>query len=215
MRHTGNVFLSGTVTAVLLIGSPASAQAPASAETKANLFSAAGADDAGSALDCPRPEGAKEAKVIDFDPGSSTARLAVNVGSGRFTLVTIKTWDRAGDPRPLTPIIHAAKIMQGKLQFFSRKMSADPASAPDEYLIMTEMGGGYVCWAKPSWLMQPPNAPVADATGTAKPAAPAAVVTPTAATDASEQNTPAARAAARRPATWIRDGVVVRDPAPR
>jgi hypothetical protein len=214
MRHTGTALL-GTVLAVLLVGSPASAQAPTSAETKANLFSATGLDDAGSALDCPRPEGAKEAKVIDFDAGSSTARLAVNVGSGRFTLVTIKTWDRAQDPRPLTPIIEAAKIMQGKLQFFSPKMTTDPASAPDEYLIMTEMGGGYVCWAKPSWLMQPPSAPVADAPAAVRQAAPAAVLTPTAATDAGDQSAAVARAAARRPATWIRDGVVVRDPAPR
>jgi hypothetical protein len=209
MRHTGTALL-GTVLAVLLVGSPASAQAPTSAETKANLFSATGLDDAGSALDCPRPEGAKEAKVIDFDAGSSTARLAVNVGSGRFTLVTIKTWDRAGDPRPLTPIIEAAKIMQGKLQFFSRKMSTDPASAPDEYLIMTEMGGGYVCWAKPASIMQPPNAPVAEAPAQAKPVATPAVVT---APNPAPVATPAAQTDTRATARGRRALDAVRDAA--
>jgi hypothetical protein len=207
MQHT-RVFLSGTVTAVLLIGSPASAQAPTSVDSKTSLFSTTGLDDAGSALDCPRPEGAKEAKVIDFDAGSSTARLAVNVGSGRFTLVTIKTWDRAGDPRPLTPIIEAAKIMQGKLQFFSPKMTTDPASAPDEYLIMTEMGGGYVCWANPASIMQPSNAPVAEAPAQAKPVVAPAVVTPApnapVATPAAQTDT-RATARGRRALDAVRD----------
>jgi hypothetical protein len=195
MRNTSKVLLGSALTAVLLFHLPAAAQAPAGADKAANVFTSVTGDQPGSALNCERPEGTREAKVIDFDPSSSTARLAVNLDGGRFTLATIKTWDRPNEPRPLNPIIEAAKIMQGKLQFFSRQLTTDPASAPDEYLIVTEMGGGYVCWAKPSWMLQPATAPVAEASGT-KPAAP--VVTPAAVVGGAPAPASAAVTRARR-----------------
>jgi hypothetical protein len=196
MRYANKALLGGTLAAVLLIHLPAGAQAPTSAESKAaNLFTSPAGEEPGSALDCQRPEGTREAKVIDFDASSSTARLAVSLEAGRFTLVTIKTWDRPDDPRPLNPVIQAAKIMQGKLQFFSRKLTTDPASTPDEFLILTEMGGGYVCWAKPSWMIQP-SVPVAEALP-AKPAAPTALVTPAAAVGGSAVSAPASAAVTR------------------
>jgi hypothetical protein len=109
--------------------------------------------DVTSALNCPRPADAKEAKVIDFDAGKSLARLAVNLGTGRFKLVIIKTADRQDDPRPIIPVIEAARIMQGKVQFYAPKLNSDPESAPDSFVLMAEMGSGYVCWASPGSLI--------------------------------------------------------------
>jgi hypothetical protein len=178
MHHQRKLVL---LAALLAAGLPtASANAQSANTPNKQVFepSPSSREDAGSVLDCPRPGELREAKVIDFDPASSVARLAVNVGSGRFTLVTIKTWDRAEDPRPLNPVLAAAKIMQGKLQFFSRQLTTNPSSAVDEYLVMTEMGGGYVCWAKPTWLMHPANPPMAEAPAPVKPVIAPAVVTP-------------------------------------
>src|SRR5215207_7748564 len=115
MLHQTKFILLGATLAAGLLGTSAMAQTPAPGLKQ--VFETPGQGgfaDAGSALDCPRPEEAKEAKVIDFDPTNSVARLAVNLGSGRFTLVTIKSWDRPEDVRPLNPVLQAAKIMQGK-----------------------------------------------------------------------------------------------------
>jgi hypothetical protein len=172
MRHTPKlILLGGALAAAALLNLPARAQTTGAAEQFKATVSSSGAtsQEPGSTVGCKRPEEAREAKVIDFDPSASVARLAVNLGSGRFTLVTIKTWDRPQDPRPLNPVLEAAKITQGKLQFFSRQLTTDPASAPDEFLIMTEMGGGYVCWANPSWLMETQGSPVANAPASATP----------------------------------------------
>jgi hypothetical protein len=97
-------------------------------------------------LGCSRPAEAKEAKVIAFD-GNSVAKLAVSLGSGRFKLVTIKTWERPEDARPLNPVVEAARVTQDKVHFSSPHLNADPETAHDTYLLMVEMGGDHVCWA--------------------------------------------------------------------
>ena len=157
MHSLTRTFIGCALTAPLL-GSLAQAQ-PA-----ANLSRTfgPGAPDPVAVPGCARPADAKEAKVIDFDAGSSVARLAVNLGPGRFKLVTVKVWDRPNDPRPLKPVIEAARITQGKLQFYTPDLNADPASAPETFLVMTDMGGGYVCWATPSQLMNENSYKVAD-----------------------------------------------------
>jgi hypothetical protein len=111
---------------------------------------------------CPRPAEAKDAKVIEFDTVSSIAKLAVNLGSGRFKLVKIKAWDRPDDPRPLIPVIDAARIMQGNIHFYTPNLNSDPESTHDSFLLMTEMGGGFVCWATPASLISEGSYPVAD-----------------------------------------------------
>jgi hypothetical protein len=174
MQHQRKVVILGAALAAGLVAS-ANAQSP---NKQVGPSEQASREDAGVALDCPKPREAKEAKVIDFDATNSVARLAVNLGPGRFTLVTITSWDRPGDPRALSPVLEAAKIMQGKLQFFSRQLTTDPASAVDEYLVMTEMGGGYVCWAKPIWLMKAASPPMAETPAPVKPVIAPAVVTP-------------------------------------
>jgi hypothetical protein len=59
------------------------------------------------------PDEAKEAKVIDIDASGSQVRLAVKLAPGRFKVASITVWDRTEDPRPLIPVIDAARIMQG------------------------------------------------------------------------------------------------------
>lgn len=120
-----------------------------------------GVSDVASAPGCPRPAEAKEVKVIDFDSGKSVAKLAVNLGAGRFKLVRITVWDRPDDARPLIPVIEAARITQGNLQFYTPNLNADPESAHDSFIIMTEMGGGYICWATPGSLLNEGAYPVA------------------------------------------------------
>jgi hypothetical protein len=107
----------------------------------------------GSAPNCPGPAESKDAKVIDIDHTKAVARLAVNLGAGRFKVVTIKTWDHPDDPRPAVPVIEAARIMQGKLQFYTPQLDPNPESAPETFLLMAEMGGEHVCWATPSSLI--------------------------------------------------------------
>jgi hypothetical protein len=227
MRHEDKVIvLGGALAAVLLVNFPANAQANRPPDrAQAAIAKGQGqtaSEEMASALDCPRPLDAKEAKVVDFDTVSSVARLAVSLGSGRFKLVTIKAGDKPEDPRPLTPIIEAARIMQGKLQFYSPNLTADPASAPSEFLIMTEMGGGYVCWATPSALMKEGAYPIAAVArspvvpAAARPnASPAAIAPGTA--DGADQPARAGRTITRQraPATLVRDGDVTRDAAPQ
>jgi hypothetical protein len=102
---------------------------------------------------CSRPDDAKEAKVVELDTGKSLAKLAVNLGSGRFKLVRITVWDRPEDPRPLIPVIEAARITQGLVQFHTPTLNDDPESAHDSFLLMADMGGGTVCWATPASLV--------------------------------------------------------------
>ncbi len=102
---------------------------------------------------CSRPEAAKEAKVVELDTGKSLAKLAVNLGSGRFKLVRITVWDRPEDARPLIPVIEAARITQGLVQFYTPTLNEDPESAHDAFLLMADMGGGTICWATPATLI--------------------------------------------------------------
>ena len=115
-----------------------------------------------SAPDCARPADAKEAKIIDFDATTSIARLAVNLGSDRYKVVTIKAWDVPEDPRRLIPVIEAARITQGNIQIYAPDLNRDPQSAHESFVLMTEMGAGYVCWATPSALLNDGAYPVAN-----------------------------------------------------
>ena len=201
MRHETSAILIGAALVAGLLASPANAQAVFAPDKQVFDKAAKDALEVGaSGLDCQRPDGTKEAKVIDFDQKNSLARLAVSLGSGRFTLVTVRTWDRPDDPRPLNPVLEAARIMQGKLHFFSRMLTNDPASAPDEYLVMTEMGGGYVCWAKPAWMMEAAS-PVAQAPAP-KPSVSPAVVAPADASAAAAASATAVSAAASPAGTF-------------
>jgi hypothetical protein len=125
-----------------------------------------------SMADCARPEDAKEAKVIEFDAGKSLAKLAVNLGSGRFKLVRITVWDRPDDPRPLAPVVEAARIMQGTVQFYTPALNLDPESAHDSFVLVADMGGGPVCWATSTSLLNEKGRPGAkpEARGVGDPA---------------------------------------------
>jgi len=89
---------------------------------------------------------------VELDTGKSLAKLAVNLGSGRFKLVRITVWDRPEEARPLIPVIEAARITQGIVQFYTPTLNDDPESAHDSFLIMAAMGGGTICWATPASL---------------------------------------------------------------
>ena len=130
-----------TVAAGLMLALPAAGQ------------TVARGPDAIATVGCPRPKDNKEAKVLDFDPRTAVARLAVHLGGGRFTVAAIKIWERPGDPRPLVPVIQAARIMGGTLDFFSPDLTPNPESAPQRFLIRAEMRGDYVCWATPTSLI--------------------------------------------------------------
>jgi hypothetical protein len=161
MQHTFTmIMVSGVLGVVPLLSNPAHAQTARNAPH----MRAAATSDAVSVVGCSRPSEAKEAKVIDFDATSSTAKLAVHLGSNRFKLVKIKVSDRAGDPRPLVPVIEAARTMQGIVQFYTPELNTDPESDHDSFLLMTEMGGGHVCWATSSGLINQGAPPVAEGT---------------------------------------------------
>jgi hypothetical protein len=183
--------LGSVIGAVPVLGTPAVSQTSGVIDDKPRP----GISDVASVAGCPRPAEAKEVKVVDFDAGKSVAKLAVNLGSGRFKLVRITVWDRPEDPRPLIPVIEAARITQGSLQFYAPNLNSDPESAHDSFVLMTEMGGGYVCWATPSSLLNEGAYPVA---AEAKPAsAPKPVEPPPAArAETKPEETPAPVAAA-------------------
>ncbi len=150
MRHTFmRIMLGGVLTAALL-DAPARAQTPADARQEPGQAAA----DVASVRDCRPPADAKEAQVLTFDENNLEAKLAVNLGKGEFKVVTLRLWDRPEDPRPVVPVIEAARIMQGKVQFYTPDLNTDPQSVHDkQFLLMTEMGGGYICWATPSSLV--------------------------------------------------------------
>lgn len=111
--------------------------------------------DAISVRDCRRPTEAKEAQVLAFDRTSLEAKLAVNLGNGAFKVVTVKLWDRSEDPRPVVPIIEAARITQGKLQFYTPNLNADPEPLHDkQFLLIATLGGSQICWATESSLLK-------------------------------------------------------------
>src|SRR5215203_5796849 len=95
---------------VMLLSLPAYAQT-----TPSWTASSWAPPDAVSVRDCRRPAEAKEAQVLAFDKTSLEAKLAVSVGEGQFKVVTVRLWERHDDPRPVVPVVEAARITQGKL----------------------------------------------------------------------------------------------------
>jgi hypothetical protein len=120
-----------------------------------------------SARGCQAPGGAKEAQVLAFDKSTLEAKLAVAMDNkGEFKVVSVKIWDRPQDPRPLVPVIEAARITQGKLQFYTPNLNADPEPTHDkQFLLTASLGGAQVCWATETALLKetaPKPAPVVE-----------------------------------------------------
>jgi hypothetical protein len=108
-----------------------------------------------SLRDCRPPADAKEAQVLAFDKGSLEAKLAVTLDKGEFKVVTVKIWDRPQDPRPLIPIIEAARITQGRLHIYTPNLNADPDPVHDkQVLLAASLGGAHVCWATEGALLK-------------------------------------------------------------
>ncbi len=111
--------------------------------------------DAVSVRDCRRPAEAKEAQVLAFDKTSLEAKLAVSVGNGQFKVVSVRLWDRHDDPRPVAPVIEAARITQGRLQFYTPNLDADPEPVHDkQFVLIAGLGGTQICWATESSLLK-------------------------------------------------------------
>ena len=129
---------------------------PAHAQTTPSWISATSTPpDAVSVRDCRRPAKAKEAQVLAFDKTSLEAKLAVSIGTGQFKVVTIRLWDRHDDPRPVVPVVEAARITQGKLQFYTPNLDADPEPVHDkQFLLIAGLGGSQICWATESSLLK-------------------------------------------------------------
>jgi hypothetical protein len=118
-----------------------------------------------SARGCQAPGGAKEAQVLAFDKSTLEAKLAVAMDNkGEFKVVSVRIWDRPQDPRPLVPVIEAARITQGKLQFYTPNLNADPEPVHDkQFLLTASLGGTQVCWATETAMLKeaaPKPAPV-------------------------------------------------------
>jgi hypothetical protein len=144
---------------------------PAQAETvKTSIPSGVTAPDATSVRNCRRPAEAKDAQVLALDKDTLETKLAVSFGNGEFKVVTIKLWNRQDDPRPVVPVLEAARITQGKLQFYTPNLNADPDPVHDkEFLLISTLGGAQLCWATDtSMLKEPDSAPKTETT----PAAP-------------------------------------------
>ncbi len=150
MHNSKLILLGGIVGAMMELSTVAQAQTAPGAE--AGGLTGKGTD-VTAVAGCSRPDDAKEAKVVELDTGKSLAKLAVNLGSGRFKLVRITVWDRAEDARPLIPVIEAARITQGLVQFYTPTLNEDPESPHDSFLIKADMGGGSICWATPASLI--------------------------------------------------------------
>ena len=63
----------------------------------------------------------------------------MNLGAGRFKLVRIAILERPEEPRPLVPVIEAAQIMRGAVQFYTPSLNTLPH---DTFLLIADMGGG-------------------------------------------------------------------------
>jgi hypothetical protein len=151
MKHTSTLSILGSALMAALLSSPTQAQTAAEARKEPGLT----ASNAISIRGCRPPGDAKEAQVLTFDPGSLEAKLAVSLGKDEFKVVTVKLWDRPDDPRPLVPVIEAARITQGKLQFYTPNLNADPQPIHDkDFAIVASLGGAQVCWANPSSLIK-------------------------------------------------------------
>jgi hypothetical protein len=155
MHKSNLIILCGVAGALAAVSTNAHSQmAPGvPRDDKADITAVAG---------CSRPDDAKEAKVVELDTGKSLAKLAVNLGSGRFKLVRITVWDRPEDPRPLIPVIEAARITQGLVQFYTPTLNDDPESSHESFLLIADMGGGNICWATPASLINDVGQPVTE-----------------------------------------------------
>jgi hypothetical protein len=79
--------------------------------------------------------------------------------------MTVKIWERPKDPRPLVPVIEAARITQGKLHVFTPNLNADPEPVhAKQILLSASLGGSQVCWATESAMLQQgaPPKPIAE-----------------------------------------------------
>ena len=139
----------------MMLGSAALLSVPAQAQTTANWERSSSPPEVVSVRECHPPADAKEAQVLAFDRTSLEAKLAVNMGKGEFKVATIKLWDRSEDTRPIIPVIEAARITQGKLQFFTPNLNADPEPVHDkQFLVTATLGGAQICWATESSLLK-------------------------------------------------------------
>jgi hypothetical protein len=157
MRHTFGLLLLGGALAAPLLVAPAEAQTARTVRKEPTRTAA----DTVSVRGCRPPADAKEAQVLAFDKGSLEAKLAVSLGKGEFKVVTIKVWDRPEDPRPVIPVVEAARIMQGKLHFYTPDLNTDPESVSDKFVLITDMGGPQICWANPRALVDEGGYPTA------------------------------------------------------
>ena len=161
MWHTFKLSLLGGTVAAAMLSAPAEAQTARTVRkepTRTEL-------DAASMRGCPRPTDAKAAQVLTFDKGSLETKLAVSLGKGEFKVVTIRLWDRPDDPRPVIPVVEAARIMEGKLQFYAPDLNADPESMTTRFVLITEMGGPQVCWSTPRALLDEGGYPATSEAG--------------------------------------------------
>ena len=156
MRHTCKLSIVGSAILAALLSAPAHAQ---NARTVSKQPSPT-VPDITSARNCPRPADAKDAQVLTFDKGSLETKLVVSLGKGEFKVVTIRLSDRPNDPRPIVPVIEAARITQGKLQFYTPDLNTDPESISAKFVVITDMGGPQICWASPSSLIDEGAYPV-------------------------------------------------------
>jgi hypothetical protein len=134
----------GSTLMAALLSAPTQAQTAAEARKEPSQT----ASDAVSMRACRPPGDAREAQVLTFDPGSLEAKLAVSLGKDEFKVVTVKLWDRPDDPRPVIPVVEAARITQGKLQFYTPHLNADPQPVHErDFVVVAALGGTQVCWA--------------------------------------------------------------------
>src|SRR5918911_3443903 len=137
MQHTSTLTMLGGAILAALLSSPVLAQTERTVRKEPSRTEL----DAASTRGCPRPADAKAAQVLTFDRGSLETKLAVSMGKGEFKVVTIKVWDRPDDPRPVIPVVEAARITQGKLQFYTPNLDADPQPVHDkDFVVAAALG---------------------------------------------------------------------------
>ena len=145
-----------TYTLIVLSGTfAASMNLPAQAQMNRSSTESITPQEVTSVKDCRPPADAKQAQVLAFDKTTLEAKLAVSLLKDEFKVVTVKIWDRPQDPRPLVPVMEAARITQGKLQFYSPNLNADPEPIHDkQFLLVATLGGAQLCWATESSLLK-------------------------------------------------------------
>jgi hypothetical protein len=164
----GEFVLSGMGVFLSLQVTSASAQAPIGL----GLTQPSGTQEVTSMRDCRPPTEVKEAQVLVFDKQSLEAKLAVSLGKDEFKVVTVKVWDRPQDPRPLVPVLEAARITQGKLRFYTPNLNADPEPIHDkQFLVAASLGEAQICWSTDSSFLKEGAKPVAPPTQTGAEAA--------------------------------------------